>query len=135
MKSVKAPELFRKTSFQIKVNKSGRCHNLQPGQVPWGNFCCDCSCWGLIFMLFSYFVYIVHFTKFTHGSSLFMEKSLLQKNQKQKKVLGKKKNKKQAQTEKERVPLYQLKKKFLYENDLYQQSFTLMSRFHQRSHC
>ena len=62
LKSVKAPELFRKTYFQIKVNKSGRCHNLRPGQVPWGNFCCDCSCWGLIFMLFSYFVYIVHFT-------------------------------------------------------------------------
>ena len=77
LKSVKAPELFRKTYFQIKVNKSGRCHNLRPGQVPWGNFCCNCLCWGLIFMLFSYFVYILHFTKFTHGSSLFMKKSLL----------------------------------------------------------
>ena len=41
------------------------------------------------------------------------------KNQKQKKVLGKKKKKKQAQTEKERVPLCQVKKKFLRENDLY----------------
>ena len=41
------------------------------------------------------------------------------KNQKQKKVLGKKNNKKQAQTEKERVPLCQVKKKFLRENDLY----------------
>ena len=28
-------------------------------------------------MLFPYFVYIAHFTKFTRGSSLFMEKSLL----------------------------------------------------------
>ena len=82
LKSVKAPELFRKTYFQIKVNKSGRCHNLRPGQVPWGNFCCNCSCWGLIFMLFSYFVYILHFTKFTHGSSLFMEKSLLMEKSK-----------------------------------------------------
>ena len=72
----------RKTYFQIKVNKSGRCQNLRPGQVPWGNFCCDCSCWSLIFMLFSYFVYIVHFTKFTHGSSLFMEKSLLMEKSK-----------------------------------------------------
>ena len=82
LKSVKAPELYRKTYFQIKVNKSGRCYNLWPGQVPWGNFCCNCSCRGLIFMLFSYFVYIVHFTKFTHGSSLFMEKSLLMEKSK-----------------------------------------------------
>ena len=28
-------------------------------------------------MLFPYFDYIAHFTKFTRGSSLFMEKSLL----------------------------------------------------------
>ena len=37
-KSLKAPELFRKTYFQIKVNKSGRCHNLEPGRIPWGKF-------------------------------------------------------------------------------------------------
>ena len=92
MKSVKAPELFRKTYFQIKVNKSGRCHNLRPGQVPWGNFCCNCLCWGLIFMLFSYFVYIVHFTKFTHGNSLFMEKSLLMEKSKAEESPWKKNN-------------------------------------------
>ena len=49
----------------------------------------------LIFlMLFAYFVYIAHLTKFTHESSFFTENSLLWKNQKQKKVLDKKKKKK-----------------------------------------
>ena len=38
LKSLKATELFRKTYFQIKVNKSGRCHNLEPGRIPWGKF-------------------------------------------------------------------------------------------------
>ena len=73
LKSVKAPELFRKTYFQIKVNKSGRCHNLRPGKVPWGIFAVTAR---------DYFVYIVHFTKFTHGSSLFMKKSLLMEKSK-----------------------------------------------------
>ena len=67
-------------------------------------------------MLFSYFVYITHFTKFTHGSSLFMEKSLIMEKSKAEESPWKKKlkiNKKQAQTEKERLPLYQVKKQFL----------------------
>ena len=72
-KSLKAPELFRKTYFQIKVNKSGRCHNLAraPGWIPRGN----CSCLGSIFMFIPYFVYIAHFTKFTRGIYLLMKKS------------------------------------------------------------
>ena len=72
-KSLKAPELFRKTYFQIKVNKSGRCHNLAraPRRIPRGN----CSCLGSIFMFFPYFVYIAHFTKFTRGIYLLMKKS------------------------------------------------------------
>ena len=61
----------------MKVNKSGRCHDLEPGRIPWGNFHGNRSCRGSIFMLFTYFVYIAHFTKFTRGNSLFMEKSLL----------------------------------------------------------
>ena len=48
--------------------------------------------------------------------SLLMEKSKAEESPWGKKI---KKNKKQAQTEKERLPLYQLKKKFLCENDLY----------------
>ena len=48
--------------FQIRGNKSGRCHNLVPGGVPWGNFCNNCLRWGSIFILFPYFVYFVHFT-------------------------------------------------------------------------
>ena len=56
LKSLKATELFRKTYFQIKVNKSGRCHNLAPGRIPWGNFRGNRSCWGS--MIFPYFVYI-----------------------------------------------------------------------------
>ena len=35
------------------------------------------SSWASFSMLFAYFVYITHLTKFTRGGSLFMEKSLL----------------------------------------------------------
>ena len=41
-------------------------------------------------MLFSYFVYIAHLTKFTRGRSLLMEKSLLREKSKRKKILAKK---------------------------------------------
>ena len=127
-KSVKAPDLFIKTCFQIKVNKLGRCHNFGPGRVPWGNFRCNCSCWGLIFMLFSYFVYILHFTKFTHGSSLFMKKSLLmEKSISRRKSLLKKK--KIGPNWERRGTTLSSKEKFLCENDLYRWSFTLVSRF------
>ena len=62
--------------FQIKVNKSGKCCNLKPRWMLWWNFHSNCSSWGFFFMLFPYFIYITHFTKFTHGSSLLMERSL-----------------------------------------------------------
>ena len=46
-------------------------------------------------MLLPYFVYIAHFTKFTRGSSLFMEKSLrMEKINSGRKSLGEKKEKK-----------------------------------------
>ena len=61
-------------------------------------------------MLFLYFVFIAHFTKFTRGSSLFMENLCSWKNQKRKKVLRKKKEKKPDPKKKERVPLCQVKK-------------------------
>ena len=49
-------------------------------------------------MLFPYFVYIAHFTKFTRGSSVLKEKSLLMEKSK---VFGKRKGKKkQAQRRK-----------------------------------
>ena len=111
--SLKA-QLFRKTYFQIKVIKSGRCHYLRPGWVPWGNFRGNRSCWGSIFMLFPYFVYIAYFTKFTRGSSLFMEKSLrMEKINSGRKSLGEKKEKKAGPKKKERVPLFQVKNKIL----------------------
>ena len=71
MKSFKASELFRKTYFQIKVNKSGSVIISDLGESrgnrsSWGSFLC---------MLFPYFVYIAHFTKFTRGRSFLMEKS------------------------------------------------------------
>ena len=70
MKSFKASELFRKTYFQIKVNKSGSVIISDLGESR-GNR----SSWGSFLMLFPYFVYIAHFTKFTRGRSFLMEKS------------------------------------------------------------
>ena len=40
LKSLKAPKLFRKTYFKIKVNKSGRYQNLEPGWIPWARSSC-----------------------------------------------------------------------------------------------
>ena len=37
---------------------------------PLGKFPCNRLCWGSIFVLFPYFVYIAHLTKFTRRSSL-----------------------------------------------------------------
>ena len=65
-------------------------------------------------MLFPYFLYIAHFTKFTRGSSLFMEKSLrMEKINSGRKSLGEKKEKKAGPKKKERVPLFQVKNKIL----------------------
>ena len=62
-------------------------------------------------MLFPFFFYIALFTKFTRGSSLFMKKLWSWKNQKWKKVLGKKKGKKIGAKKKERVPFCQEKRR------------------------
>ena len=77
LKSSKVPELSRKTYFEIKMNKSERCP-LRPERIPWGIFAATAH----FFMLFPYFVSIVHLTKFTQGSSLLMEKSLAIKKSK-----------------------------------------------------
>ena len=51
-KSLKAPEYFTKTYFQVKVIKSGRCHYLGPGRISWGNFRGNRLYLSSIFMLF-----------------------------------------------------------------------------------
>ena len=52
-------------------------------------------------MLFPYFVYIAHFTKFTRGSSLVLEKSLLmEKSTAEESPWEKKRKKRQAQRRK-----------------------------------
>ena len=77
MKSFKASELFRKTYFQIKVNKSGSVIISDLGESrgnrsSWGSFLC---------MLFPYFVYIAHFTwtLFSHGKIKSGRKSLVKR--------------------------------------------------------
>ena len=66
-------------------------------------------------MLFPYFVYIAHFTKFTCESFLLKEKSLLVESHKRKKVVSEKKLKKLKNKtgfkKKRRVPICQEKKK------------------------
>ena len=41
--------------FQLKVSKSGRCHNLRPGRIPWGNFRGQPLILGLVFRVISIF--------------------------------------------------------------------------------
>ena len=53
-------------------------------------------------VVISIFSCTAHFTKFTHGSSLLMEKSTLLENQKQKEVLSKKKKGKKNKTKQNR---------------------------------
>ena len=67
LKFSEAPKWFSETYFQIKVNKSGRCHNIGPGWIPGGgnrssqgSFSCHLP---------------VLFTSRTCGSSLLVEKS------------------------------------------------------------
>ena len=84
--SLKAPELCRKTYFQIKVNKSGKCHYLEPGWVPWGNFRFSC-----------YFPILFTSRTFqnSHVEALRLWKNLCSwKNKQRKKVLWRKKEKK-----------------------------------------
>ena len=56
--SLQAPELFRKTYFHMKVIKSGRCHNVGPGQIPWGEFLRQPLMFGLDFHAIS--IYCLH---------------------------------------------------------------------------
>lgn len=72
----KSSDLFWLNQFQLKIKKSGRCHNLANGRTPWWNFCGNRSWRSSFLMLFAYFVYITHLTKLTRGSLLRMEKSM-----------------------------------------------------------
>ena len=95
--------------FELKVNKSERCHNLGPGRTLRGIFAATAhlgarfSCYFHILFTSRTFVYIVE--------ALCLWKDLCSwKNQKRKKVLGKMK-KKRGRKRKERVPFCQEKEK------------------------
>ena len=101
--------------FQLKVNKSERCHNLGPGRILRGIFAATAhlgarfSCYFHILFTSRTFVYIVE--------ALYLWKDLCSwKNQKRKKVLGKMK-KKRGRKKKERVPFCQEKEKNFCESD------------------
>ena len=95
-------------------------------------------------MLFAYFVYITHLTKFASGILSPMEKSLPWKNKKESlgKEKGKEKNrlkeerkntkerkKKERKERKERIPFCQEKKKILGESDWRPEEVTVKPEF------
>ena len=77
-------------------------------------------------MLFSYFVYIAHFTEFARESFLFQENLCSWKNPKAKKVVG---EKKKGEKKRKGTNLSRKEKNFLCESDWYWQSSKLASRF------
>ena len=66
--NLKASELFRRTYFQIKVIKSGMISDLRESRR--GVFAATAhhDVGARFFMLFPYFIYIAHLTKFTRGA-------------------------------------------------------------------
>ena len=78
-------------------------------------------------MLFPYFVYIAHFTKFTRGSSLLTESLLMEKSKAEESPWWKEKN--TGPKKRKRVPFWQEKKKILRESDWQWRSSTLASKF------
>ena len=114
--------LFRKTHFQIKVIKSGKCHNLGPVQIPWRNFR------GNRFSYFSNILFTSRTWQNSHVEALCSGKNLCSwENQWRKKFLGNKKKKKRGNKKKERVTFCQEKKKILCERDWYWRSSTSAS--------
>ena len=74
----------------------------------------------LFLFFFPYFVYLAHFTKFTRGSSLLMEKLFSRRKSKsRRKVLVKEKGNKRktGPKKKEREPFWSRQEKFLCESD------------------
>ena len=86
MKSPKALDLFWKAYFQTKVTKSGRCYNLVPGRILWGNFRGNRSSWSAFFMLL-HVMFALCTSQNSHMEALWLSKSQQsRKNQKQRKV-------------------------------------------------
>ena len=98
------------------VNKLGRRHNLEPKRVPQGEFSWQPLLTGLVFSVFSIFclhcaLYKIHTQKlFAHEQVVY-----LQKNQKQKKVFGKRKKKKENRSKEERKRIPFVKRLVLAE--------------------
>ena len=84
-------------------------------------------------MLFLYFVFIAHFTKFTRGSSLFMENLCSWKNQKRKKVLGEKTRRKEER--KGTTLSGKEKKNLLWKRLVLAELLRWLPDFEQRSRC
>ena len=83
-------------------------------------------------MLFLYLVFIAHFTKFTRGSSLFMVNLCSWKNQKRKKVLGKKTKRKE---ERKGTTLSGKEKNPLWKRLVLAELSRWLPDFEQRSRC
>ena len=83
-------------------------------------------------MLFLYLVFIAHFTKFTRGSSLFMVNLCSWKNQKRKKVLGKKTRRKE---ERKGTTLSGKEKNPLWKRLVLAELSRWLPDFEQRSRC
>ena len=114
--------------FQIKVIKSGRCHYLGLRRIPWGNFRGDRLCLRLIFMSF-HNLFTSHTLLNSLLESLCLWKNLyLLKNQKRKKVLGKKKRK-TVPKKRERVPFCRKRKNTFVKATGTGRAPTLTSRF------
>ena len=108
LKFSEAPKWFSETYFQIKVNKSGRCHNIGPGWIPGGIFAATAHLRARFHVIY---LFCLH--------RALVEALCLWKNQTRKIVLIKKRGrrKKSGPEKTERVPLCQDKKKNLYESD------------------
>ena len=111
--SLKAPELFRKTYFQIKVIKSGRCHYLGPGWVPWGIFAATAHIEAR-FSCYFHILFTSHTLQNSHVEALCLWKNLCawKKSTAEESPWEQKSRKRQAQR-KERVALFQVKNTIL----------------------
>ena len=113
MKSPKALDLFWKAYFQTKVTKSGRCYNLVPGRILWGNFRGNRSSWGAFFM-FLHVMFALCTSQNSDMEALWLSKSQQsRKNQKQRKVFVQKKKKEKAQRRKKECHSVKNRKKSL----------------------
>ena len=119
--------------FQIKVSKSGRFYNHGNGRVLGGGGLQQPIMLGLNFHVIS--IFCLHCTLHKiHMWNLFVYGKIFSswKNQKQKKVLGEKKKKRKKNTQGRKKGYHSVKERknsLICESNLYEQSFTLVSRF------